>query len=238
MSAIKRTLIDYDYDWQDKRLLLGTLTKGCRVMNDQFRTRLPIYKGLLETLLFEIEQKFLNQPYLETMFKAFFLISYYGMFRVGELASGDHPVRAKDVYISTNKDKILFILYTSKTHDRAMPPQKIKIKANKPVNINQKIFCPFKASREYCAIRSDIRHEDDPFFVYCDGRTPVSPMHVTKVLRDSLESINLDPRLYCTHSLRLGRTQDMLKYGYTTEQIQLAGHWRSNAAYKYIRQCF
>ena len=49
------------------------------------------------------------------------------MFRIGELAMGVHSIRAKDVHISSNKNKILIVLYTSKTHGEESPPQKIKL---------------------------------------------------------------------------------------------------------------
>ena len=130
MSAIKGILIDDGYPWDEKKLLLSTLTKACRVVNDRVHTRLPIQGGLLEILLFELQRIFQNQPYLELMYKTFFSLSYYGLFRVGELALGSHTVKAKNVHIGRNKNKMLFILYSSKTHDRNVKPQHVKITAN------------------------------------------------------------------------------------------------------------
>ena len=104
VSAIKSTLIDDGYKWNNDLLLLGLLTKACKRVKDRYYTRLPIHKNLLENLLFELERIFAGQPFLEALFKAFFLISYYGMFRVGELATGNHLVKTKDVYIAENKD--------------------------------------------------------------------------------------------------------------------------------------
>ena len=104
-----------------------------------------------------------TQPYLRCMYQTFFILSYYGLFRVGELASGSHPVRAKNVHVAMNKDKIRFILYTSKTHGLELKPQKIKISAvsskssvknTKPNSIGHQ-FCPFQLSCEYLAIRGN-----------------------------------------------------------------------------------
>ena len=75
-------------------------------------------------LLFEVQRLFANQPYLTKMYLAFFSLAYYGLFRVGELAKGDHPVLAKDVELATNKKKMRFVLHTSKTHNKGSPPQK------------------------------------------------------------------------------------------------------------------
>ena len=38
MTAIKRTLIDDNYDWNDNRVLVNTLTKACRLINNKVRT--------------------------------------------------------------------------------------------------------------------------------------------------------------------------------------------------------
>ena len=40
-SAIKCTLVDDGYPWDDSKVLLGTLTKACKIVNDRVRTRLP-----------------------------------------------------------------------------------------------------------------------------------------------------------------------------------------------------
>ena len=124
-SAIKTTLKDDGYKWNDDEVVLSSLTRACKLENDTFVPHLPIHKRLLEILLFELERIFSKQPFLEMLYKAFFLTAYYGMFCVGELASGSHPVRAKDVHIAKNKNKLLFVLYSSKTHNKGMKPQKI-----------------------------------------------------------------------------------------------------------------
>ena len=46
---------------------------------------------------------------------------------VGELTASPHVLHAKNIHIGTNKNKILLILYSSKTHGKANRPQEIKI---------------------------------------------------------------------------------------------------------------
>ena len=153
ISAIKTTLIHDNYKWQDNRILLNILTRGCRVINDRVRTRLPIGCGLLELLLFEVKREFGDsQPYLETMYLALFALSYYGLFRVGEVCASDHSIKASNVQIALNKEKILIILHSSKTHHEGMQPQKVKITSNKSEqtgSYRKCHFCPFKLMQNY-----------------------------------------------------------------------------------------
>ena len=107
VSAIKKTLVLDGYDWNDDQLKLSLLTNACKNTNDKAHIRLPIQNGLLELLLFELQRKFKedNQPYLESLYKTLFLLAYYGLFRIGELATGNHPILARDVFSSYNKLK-------------------------------------------------------------------------------------------------------------------------------------
>ena len=233
-SAIKAVLRADGYLVDDNRVLLVSLSKACRLINDRVKTRLPIRKSLLEMILFEIEQKYAEkQPFLEILFKSLFLLAYYGLFRIGELAYSQHSVKAVNVHIGENKDKMLFILYTSKTHGLESKPQKIKITAQ---NLREKsFFCPFRLTRHYLAMRGNYYEESDQFFVNRDN-SPVTPSQVRKVLRNSLKALNLSPQNYGFHGFRAGRCTDMVvSYGKTVEQAKFAGRWKSNAVYKYIK---
>ena len=133
-SAIKHVLRQDGYIWDDKKALLSSLVKGCKLENDKVKIRLPIQKGLLEMMLFEIERLYQvenQQPYLEQMYKALFCLGYYGMLRVGEMSYSQHVLKACNIHVGGNKDKIMVVLYTSKTHGEESGPQKIKISETK-----------------------------------------------------------------------------------------------------------
>ena len=237
VSAIKKTLVDDGYDWQDSKVLLGSLTRACRLINDRVRTRLPIQCGLLELLLFEIQKVFCNQFYLEVMYKALFALGYYGLMRVGEITDSQHVVKVRNIHIATNKKKIMVVLYTSKTHGLESRPQKIKITSNseeKTGSYSKRNFCPFKLLRQYLAVRGDYDEEDEPFFIYKDG-SPVTASKARKLLRGLIATLGLNSALYDMHSLRIGRTTDLVKYKYNIEEVKRLGRWRSNIIYKYIR---
>ena len=171
-SAIKGILADDGYIWCNNRIVLGSLVKACKLTNDRVKTRLPIQIRLLEILLFEIERLFDKQPYLEILYKTMLIVGYYGMLRVGEITTGSHPVRAKDVHIGSNKNKILLILYTSKTHGYGSKPQKVKIEQNLAIKPGKRYFCPFTISRQYLHQRGNYKSDNEPFFVF-SNRDPI-----------------------------------------------------------------
>ena len=236
ITAIKSVLQADGYHWNEDKYLLSTLTKSCKSNNDIVKTRLPIRKSLLQLLISRLHVKLDQQYYLLLMYRCFFLLQYYGLMRVGELASGNHPVLAKDIHSADNKNKILLMLYTSKTHGKNSYPQQIKISANSEPNLlyRNNIFCPFTATREFLAIRGNYQSDTDPLFVFGDG-SPVKPKHIRSTLKDLLKSLNLDSSLYGTHSFRIGRATDLSKEGFSIDQIKRLGRWKSNAIFKYIR---
>ena len=79
ISAIKSILKDDKYKWKEERVILSTLTRACKMINDTVRTILPIYCSLLETILFEVECHFKEQPYLSVLYKSLFALGYYGL---------------------------------------------------------------------------------------------------------------------------------------------------------------
>ena len=239
VSAIKKLLIDDGYNWDDQKVLLGSLTKACRIINDKVYTRLPIQCSLLEMILFEVQRVYSmkGQYYLEIMYKALFALSYYGMMRISEVTLSEHVLKAKDVHSALNKDKLLIYLYSSKTHDTGMRPQKIKITSNlmeKSGFYAKRNFCPFDLVNNYMYIRGDFDSSQEQFFVFKD-KTPVAASHFRNLLKLCLSNLGLDATLYGVHSLRIGRTTDLIKYNYSIEEVKRMGRWRSNVVYKYIR---
>ena len=74
LPAIKKTLVVNGYKWNDARVQVATLTRACRLINDRVMARFGVHCGLLELMLFQIERKFNQQPYLEIMYKAMFIL--------------------------------------------------------------------------------------------------------------------------------------------------------------------
>ena len=156
-------------------------------------------------------------------------MGYYGLLHVGEIAKGDHKIKAKNIHIGLNKNKILILLYSSKTHGKESKPQEIKITGQ-----TKRHFCPFKLTKTYMSLRGGFPSDNEQFFIFSDV-SPVLPTHVRDTLHKLLKAVNLEPLLYNTHSLRSGRSCDLIKLGYPIEHVKKLGHWRSNAVYRYLK---
>ena len=192
-----------DYEWDDGLVLLSTLTSSCRRTNDFMTPRLPIKRNLLETLLFEIGRHF-NTLYTILLYQAVFVLLYYGLLRIGEATISEHVIKAKDVHVDARKRKLLFILYSSKTHKKGARPQKIKISA-RTCTSKYKFFCPFVLLHNYSQIRGGYDDDSEQFFIHRDG-SPLNSHQVRRVLRKLLKNLNLNPKYYGTHSFRIGQS--------------------------------
>ena len=176
VSALKGILTEVEVEVQYDSFLLSLLTRACKLKNDVVITRLPIHKDLLHLLLNKIESYFAdkNQHYLELLYKAIFVASYYGLLRAGEVTQGLHVVLANNVHIGQNKNKFLFILLTSKTHGLGDKPQEIKLARDRKAptvskdNSDVKEFystkhCPFTILKNYSDARPDALWDDEQF---------------------------------------------------------------------------
>ena len=108
ISAIRGVLAEIKVTLNEDQFLLNALTRACKFKNDVANMRLPIRKGMLQVLIHHTFQHFvMKQPYLVHLYTTLFSTSYYGLFRVGELTSGTHPVKVADIHIARNKKKML-----------------------------------------------------------------------------------------------------------------------------------
>ena len=165
--------------------------------------------------------------------------AYFGMFRVGEIADSPHVMKAADVYIGDNKDKLMFILHSSKTHTKSDKPQIIKILAqevgrNDQIKLHKHNICPFSIIDNYLKIRKPMKSKDEPFFVFKD-KMPVGIAQFRKTLKLALSLAGFDETLYDTHSLRAGRSCDLMNMNVSIETIKKLGRWKSNAVFTYLR---
>ena len=248
VSGIKSVLYLDGYQVNDNIILLSSITKTCKRKNDIIKTRLPIQQKFLDLILFNIVRKYEDsQPYLEAMYVTAILFGYYGLMRIGELTESPHVMKAKNIYTCKRSQKILIILYSSKTHDQSSRPQKIRIEGTTKMTIQNNdyqyiakthsstsFFCPFKWASVYLQLRRLRQDDFEQFFIFRDG-SPLRSHHLRGIIRTSIHNLGLNCHLYDVHSLRIGRATDLQKLGYSVEHIKECGRWKSNAVYKYLR---
>ena len=139
----------------------------------------------------------------------------------------------------------MFVLRSSKTHNKGSKPQIIKISSCQlkgsgtkwdrcSLNKTLELPCPYALLREYANTRIPYRNENDQFFVFSDG-SPVSANNLRKCLKDTLKSAGFDCRLYSVHGLRAGRAGDLIKLGVSLDTIKRIGCWKSNAVFRYFK---
>ena len=240
VSAIKVVLGQANIAVQKDTCLLKSLTQVCRLTKDKVSIRIPIQKDLLNIVLKSTEQYFgeRGQTYLRFLYMSLFSTAYYGMFRVGELTEGPHTIKACDVHIGQNKNKILFILRSLKMHNKGDLPQMIKISSSMTGESREKkkcnYYCPYHLFRTYLSLCRGFLQDSENFFVFFD-RTPVMPTHFRSNLKSMLNFAGLETCYYSPHGLRSGRSIDLLSYGVSVETIKKLGQWKSNAVYAYLK---
>ena len=104
ISAIKTILGFENILVHNDSLLLSTVTKACKLKNDQVKCRLPIHRDLLNIIIKNVKEFFQSngQLYLAILYSSLFSAGYYGMLRVGEMTTGSHPVLVTDIQVAEN----------------------------------------------------------------------------------------------------------------------------------------
>ena len=85
------------------------------------------------------------------------------------------------------------------------------------------------------SVRGDYVTDSEQFFIFRDG-TPVKPADMRKILKKALELEKIDTSLYRIHSLRAGKSTELLRLGVLVETIRKVGRWRSNAVFAYFKE--
>lgn len=236
LSGIKFMLSRDGIEINTHTARLRALIKACKYKNDRVIHRMPISEHLLVKLIKIVNEIFDSQPYLAKLYQCMLVMGFYGMLRVGEMASGEHPILARDVHFNSRLKKVQVILRTSKTHGRGDQPQYIKFcDGDARVYLYNKRFRPYMVVRDYMDARGPKLHDSDPFFVFGDN-SPVKPYQMQAVLKRALSRFHLDPTDFGVHSLRIGYATTLDHRHVSLDVIRRKGRWkRTNIVYRYIR---
>ena len=120
---------------------------------------------------------------------------------------------------------LLIYLASSKT-DQFGAGQSIQISNQPVVDV-----CPVVAMKQYLAVRPNF---EGPLFCHFDG-APLSKYQFSAVLKKAIGVLGLNPHRYKSHSFRIGMATTLSMEGYSDDQIQIMGRWRSRAYLNYLR---
>ena len=234
--AIKCVFMENNIEVTEDKFLLSSLIRACVKVNDHMRAQFPIKIGMLRLILKKVRELYSDQPYLTKLYEAVFVSGYFGLLRVGKIAQGPHVIRVKDVHVGQNKNKILFILRSSKTRSKGNNPQFVKLtgyeeprKGNKTTekyhdrwDTGTRIICPFACIKSFISCRAKAITVNEQFFVFSDG-SPLTPKSANEVLHNAIKLVGIEIRVFSFHSLRTGTVTDLLRMGCSVETIKKIG---------------
>lgn len=232
MSALRYKLRKDGVDIPDKNFEIASIIRTCKLKNSKVHYRCGISKIMLKDIIKALQSMFQDkgQDYLFHFYRAIFLTAYYGMFRIGELADSPHSLKSEDVKMSSNKNKFLLILRSSKTHSKGDFPHTVSVPQVVDVEEDDDLYNPFKAIRDY-RLRRPAGHN---FFLFQDG-TPIKTYQLRKVFNQAIAKANLDREILDFHSFRVGRASDLLASAVPFHLVKKWGNWKSNSILKYFK---
>ena len=189
-------------------------------------SRLPITLLILHQLI-QAASSVISSPFHAQLTKAMFLVAFYGLMRVGEIAyssaSKNPTISLSDVQIFQQHMVIKIVHFK---HNLSRQPLEILVKRQPEPE-----FCPVYNLLEFLKLRGTA---PGPLFVFPNGKV-VPRTFFAKKLKHCLNFLGLSTDLYKSHSFRIGSASLLASMGLSDSQIRLLGRWKSDAFKKYIR---
>ena len=212
-----------------QHFVVRKVLEGLTRLKSKADTRLPITTFILNKLVSVLPGICYNK-YEDKMFKAAFTLSFWGLLRIGEIAlskgnNAGQILAVDDVKLTL--DKLVIHLRFSKT-DQAGKSVSIEIP-----KITGSTICPFLNVSEYLAIRPK-SIATKPLFCHYNG-TILTRQQFSALLSKSLKFSGIEGGQCKAHSFRIGGATALSLAGYSDEEIQSRGRWRSAVFKSYIR---
>ena len=147
-------IVHKDNGWMDptSSFLVGKLKEGCRRLKPSYDSRCPITFPVLQRLV-DILSPICTSFYEATLFRAAFVLAFFGFLRVGEFTCANkkgefsHVIQSGDVLINQEKSQMKVILRSSKT-DQDGKTTEILIGKNEKGSL-----CPVQAVSDFMSVR-------------------------------------------------------------------------------------
>ena len=183
----------------------------------QSNIRLPISRPVLHELRLTNSSAF-----QQTLYRAIFLLAFYGFFCIGELAAKS----ARSVSTVVQFSVLRFLISNGKPHFLKLVISEYKHNINnRPFEILiaredcPAQFCPVQAILEYLALRGN---RLGPLFCHC-SLAPITADQFNTQLHRCLSFCSLDTRSYKGHSFRIRAASHAADKGFSDTQIRTLG---------------
>lgn len=210
--------------------IVKKMLEGCLRLKKTKDTRLPITIEILKDVCDILPAVCYNQ-FEANLFKAAFLLAFFGLFRVSEIVVPssllvNRTITREDISVDPDKKHIVITLKISKSNQSG-PPTRIRLPCEKNIAL-----CPVCAVREFINIRPIC---EGPFFCHAN-KNPVTRCQFSSVLAKCIKRVRPVCGHIRSHSFRIGRATQLSALGLSEDRIKTMGRWRSGAYKRYIRQ--
>lgn len=199
--------------------------KGYKKSFPRQDSRRPITPEILEKIV-NIIPIICNSPYESSLFRAVFVIAFFGALRISEFVapnkSSQSNLRTSDVFISQHGLKN-FIRH-SKTDQAGRGAWINLLPFPSPI-------CPVSAASNYLALRPACLGN---FFIHQNGSV-LTKFQFNSILHASLRYLNLDAFKFSSHSFRIGAATEAARLGLHSSLIKRLGRWESDRFRIYVR---
>ena len=219
-------------NWDDPtaRFYIKKAMEGYKRQNWHSDTRLPITIDMLNDLCTSLSTVCYSY-YESVLFRAMFLVAFFGLFRISELVvvptlSSDCSLKASDVSFHNRSGIFIakLILKKSKNNQRG-PPQIITMS-----ELQNKRLCPVNALQTYLKTKPS----SDSLFCHINS-SPVTRFQFTTVLKKCLSYLGISSGRLLSHSFRIGAATYLHSMGISHDIIKKKGRWSSHSYKNYIR---
>jgi hypothetical protein len=197
------------------------ILKGVAKLRTVRDTRLPLSMPILQSLLQALPK--VVPPYTATLFAAMFTTMFAAFFRLGEVTISPHNLRLCQVVITPC---VVHITLNSFKHHSSQLPVTLQILPSPSSSA-----CPVVHLQHYQSVRGTT---PGPFFCHQNGQ-PIHAYEFREVLDKAKAQAGLSDCRITPHSFRIGAATYAAANGFSSQQIQAMGRWKSSAFQRYVR---
>ena len=219
--------------WTDPcdNFIIKKLIEGSKRQGKRADTRRPISLSILRNLS-QILQGICHSTFETYLFRAAFLLAFFGFMRVGEITApskysfSPHTLTLDNIKLGHDTQEFLEVtIKSSKTDQHGESVTLHFIKGN------DDIVCPIKALRQYLSVRPSC---GDPLFLHFDS-SPLTRYQFDSMLKKGIKTMGLNPIHFTPHSFRIGAATSAAISGIPIDTIKSMGRWQSSAVMLYVR---